>query len=226
MEYDISGEIAQNVRLDFGEGDAAWASRGSFMAYSTTLKWRMRIPGGVGGAARRMLAGENVTLVYMEPGQAGDYALLAANQPGKIITWDLKTEGAVIATRGAFLAAWGQQIDITVTIARRAGAAFFGGAGLFLQRVSGDGVALIHGSGDFSEHQLAAGESMLVSTGNLAAFSADIDYSVQGVGGCSRIFFGGEGLFMTRMTGPGRVLLQTLKRTALAKAQTAAASKG
>jgi uncharacterized protein (AIM24 family) len=104
------------------------------------------------------------------------------------------------------------KIDIDVTIARRAGAAFFGGAGLFLQRVSGTGTVLIHGSGDFYERRLAEGEQILVSTGNLAAFADRVDYDIQGVGGCRKMMFGGEGLFMTRLSGPGRVLLQTLKR--------------
>jgi uncharacterized protein (AIM24 family) len=121
-------------------------------------------------------------------------------------------DGPVIATRGSFLAAWGEQVDIDVTIARRAGAAIFGGAGLFLQRVSGQGQVLIHGSGNFHERQLAQGEEILVSTGNLAAFADSVDYDIQGVGGCGKMLFSGEGLFMTRLTGPGRVLLQTLKR--------------
>ena len=115
-------------------------------------------------------------------------------------------------TRGAFVAAWGEDIDITVTVARRAGAAVFGGAGLFLQTISGFGFVLVHGSGDFFERQMAAGEEFLVSTGNLAAFSSGIDYDIRGVGGCRRMIFGGEGLFMTNLRGPGRVLLQTLKR--------------
>ncbi|MGB5047337.1 MAG: AIM24 family protein, partial [Caldilineaceae bacterium] len=81
-----------------------------------------------------------------------------------------------------------------------------------LQTASGKGTVLVHASGDFSEHRLAAQEQMLVSTGNLAAFSSDVDYDIQGVGGCRKILFSGEGLFMTRLSGPGRVLLQTLKR--------------
>jgi uncharacterized protein (AIM24 family) len=143
--------------------------------------------------------------------QPEQYALLVANSPGHVMTWDL-SDGPVITTRGAFLAAWGSKIDITVTIARRAGAALFGGAGLFLQRISGEGTVLIHGSGDFNERRLAEGEQMLVSTGNLAAFSDQIDYNIQSVGGCKKLLFGGEGLFLTRLTGPGRVLLQSLKR--------------
>ena len=97
------------------------------------------------------------------------------------------------------------------------GAAFFGGAGLFLQKLSGQGVAVVHGAGDFTEVQLAAGQSILVSTGNLALFSGGVQYGIQGVGGCVKSLFGGEGLFMTKLTGPGWVMLQSLKKLPAAK---------
>ena len=103
-------------------------------------------------------------------------------------------------------------MSIDVTAARRAGAALFGGAGLLLQKVSGVGTALVHGAGDFLDRRLEPGETIIVSTGSLAAFGEGVDYNIQGVAGCRRILFGGEGIFMTRLTGPGRVLLQTMKR--------------
>jgi uncharacterized protein (AIM24 family) len=212
VKYTISGEIAQAVRMEFAPGDFSWASRGSLMAYSAGIQWSLRVPGGLGGAVRRTLAGEGVALTYLETQQPDQYALLAANAPGHIEVWDLEEDGPVTTTRGSFLAAWGQDVDINVTIARRAGAAFFGGAGLFLQEISGVGKVLIHGSGDFYERRLTDGEDILVSTGNLAAFSSRVDYDIRSVGGCRRSIFGGEGFFMTRLVGPGRVLLQTLKR--------------
>jgi uncharacterized protein (AIM24 family) len=214
MHYHISGEIAQHVRMDFEAGETLWASKGSLMALSPGIDWNLRVPGGAGGALRRSMAGEGISLTYLQTSQAGQYAFLVANSPGHIITWNLEEDGPVVTTRGAFLAAWGEALDIDVTIARRAGAALFGGAGLFLQRVSGKGTVLIHGSGDFEERRLDNGEHILVSTGNLAAFGANVDYDIQGIGGCTRILFGGEGLFMTRLKGPGRVLLQSLKRQA------------
>lgn len=213
MEIKISGEIAQSVRLDFTPGDFVWASKGAIMAYSHGVQWSLRLPGGLGGAVRRSLAGEGVALTYLETTETDQYALLAANAPGHLELWDLETDGPVTTTRGSFLAAWGSDIDITVIIARRAGAAIFGGAGLFLQQISGRGKVLVHASGDFYERRLADGEEILVSTGNLAAFSSHVDYDIQGVGGCRKMLFSGEGFFMTRLTGPGRVLLQTLKRS-------------
>ncbi|NOK59036.1 MAG: putative conserved protein, AIM24 family [Chloroflexi bacterium AL-W] len=211
MEYSISGEIAQQVRLDFTPNEFVWASGGSLMAYSSGIKWELRVPGGLGGAVRRSFSGEGVSLNYLQTDQAEQYALLAANSPGHVTMWDL-ADGPVLTTRGSFLAAWGEDVDITVVVAQRAGAAMFGGAGLFLQQISGQGTVLIHGSGDFYERRLAANEQLLVSTGNLAAFAQSIDYDIQSVGGLRKMMFGGEGVFMTRLTGPGRVLLQTLKR--------------
>lgn len=211
MKYTISGEIAQIAQLEFEKGESVWVSKSSLMSYSSGIDWTVKVPGGVGGAVRRSLAGEGLGLVYLESRQSDQYALVSTNAPGHIHVWDLD-DGAVVTTRGSFLAAWGENIEITVTVARRAGAALFGGAGLFLQRVSGQGKVLIQGSGDFYRRTLAPGESIFVSTGNVAAFADQVDYDIQGVSGCRRALFGGEGLFVTRLTGPGVVLLQTLKR--------------
>ncbi len=211
MQYTIAGEIAQFARLEFGSGESVWLSKGALMAYSDGVQWRLRVPGGLGGAVRRTLAGEGAALTYAEAQGAGQFALIASNAPGHIATWNL-ADGPVIATRGSFLAAWGEEVDISVIIARRAGAAFFGGAGLFLQRIAGRGTVLLHGSGDFEQCNLGQGEPLVISTGNLAAFADTVDYAIQTVGSIGRALFGGEGVFMTRLTGPGRVLLQSLKR--------------
>ena len=173
------------------------------------------MPGGLSGTARRLLSGEGLTLLYIEGGDHDEKVILSANQPGKIIAWDLSKQGSVITTRGAFVAAFGQSIKIDVTIARRAGAALFGGAGLFLQKISGQGTVLVHGAGDFIPRELAPQEQLLVSTGNIAAFSEQVDYSIRTTGGLRRMLFSGEGVFMTQMTGPGHVLLQSLKRAAI-----------
>ncbi len=212
MQFEIEGELAQVAQLTLDEGESCWASKGALVSMDPGLGWTLKLPGGLSGSARRMLSGEGISLTFLEASRDGQRATVAANQPGKIIPWDLD-QGAVITTRGSFVAAFGPAVEIDVRVARRAGAALFGGAGLFLQRISGSGTALVHGAGDFVEHELAKGESILVSTGNLAAFAETVDYDIQGVAGCRRIAFGGEGLFMTRLAGPGRVLLQSLKRT-------------
>ncbi len=210
----IDGVIAQSVSLRLRQGQSFWASKGSLLAYSQGIDWRLRIPGGAGKAVSRMLSGEGASLTYVTAQQNGAEAVLGANQAGKLVTWDL-SNGPIVCTSGSFVAALGD-VDIDVTMARKAGAAFFGGAGLFMQRLSGDGIAIIHGSGDFIERQLAPGEKLLVSTGNLAVFSAEVDYDIRAVGGCLKSIFGGEGLFMTELTGPGWVMLQSMKKLPVA----------
>lgn len=221
MKYKISGEIAQAIALGFEPNETAWASNSSLMSYTPNLKWDLRIPGGLGGALKRSFAGEGVALTYLEAQGSGQIAHLTSNQPGHLMEWSLEEDGEVITTRGSFLCAWGSDIDINVSMARRTGAMLFGGAGLFLQKIKGSGTVIIHGSGDFIDRRLRDGEQLMVSTGNLAAFSAQVDYDIRAVGSFSKAVFGGEGLFMTHLTGPGRVLLQTLKRTLI---QTTAAS--
>jgi uncharacterized protein (TIGR00266 family) len=212
MQYVIKGNLAQVAELSLNAQETCWASKGALMSLTPGVEWSLKVPGGIGGAMRRSFSGEGVTLTYIEAHRDDQAVILSSNEPGKIIDWDL-SEGPVLTTRGSFVAAFGQQIDITVVIARRAGAALFGGAGLFLQKISGEGTVLIHGAGDFLDRQLQANESILVSTGGLAALAEQVDYNIQGVSGCRRILFGGEGLFMTKLTGPGRILLQTLKRS-------------
>lgn len=223
MEYIIQGELAQVARLTLADGETCWASNGSLMSITPGVNWTLRVPGGIGGAVRRSFSGEGVSMTFIEAQQSGQEVVLTSNQPGKIIDWDL-ADGPVVTTRGSFVAAFGQEIDITVSVARRAGAAIFGGAGLFLQKVSGQGTVLIHGAGDFIDRRLQGNESILVSTGNLAAFADAVDYNIQSVAGCRRILFGGEGLFMTKLTGPGRVLLQSLKRGGSGKQSKSGAS--
>jgi len=216
MNYRIFGELAQVVELTMSKGETCWSSRGGLVSLSPGVTWQLRIPGGLGGGIRRSLSGEGIALTYIEASRNNEQVLLSSNQPGKIIDWDLD-DGAVVTTRGSFVAAFGADVDIDVIVARRAGAAFFGGAGLFLQKISGQGTVMIHGAGDFIDRHLQSGETILVSTGNLAAFTEAVDYDIQSIAGCRRIFFGGEGLFMTKLTGPGRVLLQTMKRTQTTK---------
>ncbi len=212
---EIKGTIAQFLTLGLKQGQAIWASRGSLLAYNDKISWQLKIPGGASKAMSRMLAGEGASLTYVEANGPGAEVVLSNNAPGRLLTWDLD-RGAITCTSGSFVAALGD-VNIDVTIARKAGAAFFGGAGLFLQKLSGTGIAVVHGNGDFHLKELAEGEKLLVSSGNLAVFSSSMGYDIRGVGGCIKAIFGGEGLFMTELTGPGWVVLQSLKRVSVAK---------
>lgn len=210
VQHQIVGQFAQYLKLTLDPGEACWAGKGSLMSYADGIRWQLRAPGGVAGAARRLLSGEGIALARVQAERTDAVVCLASSQPGTIALWDLE-RGPLLTTRGSFLAAWGE-VDITVSVARRPGAAVFGGAGLFLQRLAGRGTVAIHAAGDLDARSLAAGQTVTVSTGHLAAFGDRIDYDIAYVGGVRKALFSGEGLFMTTLAGPGEVLLQTLKR--------------
>ncbi|NIO00756.1 MAG: hypothetical protein GTO42_01235 [Candidatus Latescibacteria bacterium] len=212
MDVRIHGTVAQTAQLSLQKDESLWASKGSIVSYSSGLEWDVRVPGGISAAVKRVFSGEGVALARIVATSDEQRVTLGANEPGHIASWDLADEGPVLTTRGAFLAAWGSNIEISIAVARRAGAALFGGAGLVLQRVEGSGTVLIHGRGDFQREELREGEEIIVSTGNLAAFAKTVGYDVQRVGALRKTLFGKEGFFMTRLAGPGIVLLQTLKR--------------
>jgi len=202
----ITGEVAQVAEVDLARGVDLWAEKGALMSYSKGVDWKLAVPGGAGKAVGRMMAGEGLSMVHARARTEKDHCILSPNLPGKLATWDL-SQGPITALGGAFVAGIGP-VDISVTVAKKAGAALFGGGGLFMQRLSGQGIVLVHGYGDFVVRTLEAGEQLLVSTGNLAVFSGSVSYDVVGVGGCGRSLLGGEGLFMTQLTGPGWVMLR------------------
>ena len=206
-QYQLHGEIAQTVELTLERNQTIWASKGAIVAHDSGIEWHLKVPGA---AVSRLLSGEGIAMTHIESSRAGARVRLGANETGKIAVWDL-VHGPVTCTSGSFVAALGD-VNIEVTVARRFGAAMFGGSGLLLQKISGHGLVFIHGAGDFVQRDLDPGEPLTISTGNLAAFSSRTDYDIVGVGGCIKILCGREGLFMTRMTGPGRVLLQSQKR--------------
>ncbi len=214
--FAIDGVIAQTATIDLRKGQSMWCAKGSLLAYHG-IDWHLAIPGGAGKAVGRMMSGEGLALTRVIAKEDTARVMLAANQPGRLVTWDL-SRGPILCTRGSFVGALGD-VDISVTMARSAGAALFGGAGLFLQRLSGAGIVIVHGAGDFVEQTLAEGESVLVSTGNLAVFSGEVEYGIRRTGGCIKSLFGGEGVFMTELKGPGWVMLQTLKKTVVSRAQ-------
>ncbi|HET9425087.1 MAG TPA: AIM24 family protein, partial [Gemmatimonadaceae bacterium] len=142
---------------------------------------------------------------------------------GKIQPMDLREwGGTVIAQKDAFLCA-ARGVDVSIAFSRRIGAGFFGGEGFILQRLQGDGLAFVHASGTLIEHTLAAGETLRVDTGCLVAMEQTVDYDIQMVPGVKTALFGGEGLFFTKLTGPGRVVLQSMPFSRLADRILAAA---
>jgi uncharacterized protein (TIGR00266 family) len=176
------------------------------------------------GAGKRVLAGESLFLTHFHNASSAKRTLaFAAPYPGKIIPLDLATVGGrFLCQKDSFLCA-AQGIEIEVAFTKRLGAGVFGGEGFILQRLEGQGLAFVHAGGTIIEKDLAAGETLRVDTGCLVAFAPTVDYDIQFIGGFKNVLFGGEGLFFARMTGPGKIYLQSLPFSRLADRILAAA---
>lgn len=226
IDYRIVGDDMQGVIITLDPGEAVFAEAGAMMymedgiEMATTLDPNAKGGGLFGklmGAGKRLLTGESffITLFGNAAAQRRDVAF-AAPTPGRIFVADLKQWGELIAQKDGFLcAARGTDIDIAFT--KRIGAGFFGGEGFILQRLRGDGLAFLAASGTLIERDLRAGEVLRVDTGCLVAMQSSVDYDIEMVKGIKTALFGGEGLFYVKLTGPGRVILQTLPFSRLAE---------
>jgi uncharacterized protein (TIGR00266 family) len=226
IDYKIIGDDLQAVLITLDSGERVVAEAGTMMfmqdgiRMETTLDPNDQGGGMVGkllGGAKRALSGDSFFMTTFTndvrvPRQVG----FAAVTPGKIHPVDLKDwNGRIIAQRDAFLCA-PRGINVSVAFSKRLGAGFFGGEGFILQRIEGDGLVFLHASGTLYEMDLAGGEKVRVDTGCLVAFSDTVDYDIEMVSGVKTALFGGEGLFFATLTGPGKVILQSMPFSRLA----------
>jgi uncharacterized protein (TIGR00266 family) len=226
IDYRIVGDDMQGVIITLDPGEAVFAEAGGMMymedgiEMATTLDPNNQGGGMFGkllGAGKRLLSGESffITLFGNSASQRRDVAF-ATPTPGKIFVADLKQWGGeMIAQKDAFLCA-ARGIDLDIAFTRKLGAGFFGGEGFILQRLRGDGLAFLSASGTLIERDLKRGETLRVDTGCLVAFQSTVNYDIQMVKGIKNMVFGGEGMFYVHLTGPGRVILQTLPFSRLA----------
>ena len=156
----------------------------------------------------RMFAGESLFMATYRARQAGSVIAFASTVAGRVLPVDVTATGGMICQKGAFLCAQ-NGVNLSITFSKKLSAGLFGGEGFILQDLSGQGMAFLEVDGDLVEKVLQPGEILKVDTGNVVAFERSVSYEVETVKGLGNIFFGGEGLFLTRLKGPGRVVLQT-----------------
>jgi uncharacterized protein (TIGR00266 family) len=210
LEHEIIGDDMQAVIVTMGAGDVIRAEAGAMMYMTDGIEMDARMEGGLlGGLKRKLLSGESFFITYFRSGRAGSRVAFAGPFPGKILPIDIAADRPLLCQKDAFLCAFGE-VDINIAFTRRLGAGFFGGEGFILQKLEGSGRAFIHSGGTTVALTLGAGERLRVDTGCLVAFEPTVSYDIERVGGIRTSLFGGEGLFLAAMTGPGRVWLQTL----------------
>jgi uncharacterized protein (TIGR00266 family) len=228
IDYKIYGEELQFVEIELDPNETAIAESGAFMMMDNGIEMQTlfgdgsqqqdnSLLGKLFSAGKRLLVGESLFMTaFTNMGQGKKRVSFAAPYTGKIIVFDLaKLGGKVIAQKDAFLCA-AKGVSIGIEFQRRLGTGIFGGEGFIMEKLEGDGFAFAHAGGYIIEKDLQPGEILKVDTGCIVAYTPNVDFDIEMVRGIKNWMFGGEGLFFAKLTGPGKVWLQSLPISRLA----------
>ncbi len=213
LEYQIYGDNLQVARLKLKPGQEVFAEAGKMLYKTPNVDWETRMSGTslgekIWGALKRKVMGESLFMTYFRASADGEVGF-AGDYPGRIQAFDLADGQNIMVQRDSFLCAQASA-QLNIAFVKKLGVGFFGGEGFILEKITGPGVVFIHAGGDHIEFTLKAGESLQVDTGCIVAFEESVNYDIQFVGGIKKAIFGGEGLFLATMTGPGRVIVQSM----------------
>ncbi len=227
IDYEIFGEEMQFVEITLDPGEMVIAEAGAMMYMSSGIKMETVLGdpsqqnqgffGKVLSAGKRMLTGESIFMTtFSNIANKREVVAFASPYPGKIIPFHLdQLGGEIICQKDSFLCG-ARGVQVSIAFQKKVGVALFGGEGFIMQRLSGDGLALVHAGGTLVEKILAPGETIKLDTGCLVALQPNVKYDIGFVGGFKNTIFGGEGLFLATLTGPGKVWLQSLPFSRLA----------
>ncbi|MCB9245867.1 MAG: TIGR00266 family protein [Flavobacteriales bacterium] len=227
IDYKLVGEEMQFVEIELDPGESVLAEAGSLLSMDDGISMETIFGDGNGGetsfldkmfnAGKRILTGESLFITaYTNTGRSKARACFASPYPGKIVPLDLAVyQGKIICQKDAFLCA-AKGVSIGIEFSRKLGRGLFGGEGFIMQKLEGDGLTFVHAGGTIAQRELQAGETLRVDTGCLVAFTKDVDYDIEMVKGIKNVLFGGEGLFLARLRGPGTVWIQSLPFSRLA----------
>ena len=208
MEYKIVGEPLPAVICRVGAGETLITERGAMCWMSPNMKMSTNA-GGFGKALGRMFSGDTIFQnQYTPQGGPGEIAF-ASSFPGQIRAFNISPGHDMICQKSAFLASE-SGVELSIFFRKKLGAGLFGGEGFIMQRLSGQGTAFVEFDGFVCEYELGAGQSIIVDTGYVAAMDSTCSMDIQTVPGMKNIVFGGEGIFNTVISGPGKVYLQTM----------------
>ena len=226
IDYKIIGEEMQCLEIELDPNETAIAESGSFMMMEQDIQMEtifgdgaqsQGFMGKLFSAGKRLLTGESLFMTaFTNTGRGKKHVTFASPYPGKIIPMDLSLQGGkIICQKDSFLCA-AKGVSVGIEFQRKLGTGLFGGEGFIMQKLEGDGMAFVHSGGMVIEKDLAAGELLKVDTGCIVAFTHNVEYDIQFVGGIKNTLFGGEGLFFATLRGPGKVWIQSLPISRLA----------
>ena len=208
MQYLIFGGNFPAVSFRLDQGESIYTQSGGMSWMTSGMQMETNMRGGLMKGLGRMLSGDSLFLANYTAMAPNQEITIASTFPGAILPIDV-TQGEIIAQKSAFLCAQ-PGVTLSVHVVKGIGAGLFGGEGFILQRLTGQGLAFLEIDGSVCEKTLAPGETLIVDTGNIAAYEARVQYEVTMIKGFKNVLFGGEGLLNTRLTGPGKVWLQTM----------------
>lgn len=209
MRYQVIGDTMPAVEVVFDRpGETMYTQSGGMAWMSEGISMDSNMRGGFGKSIGRMFSGESLFMATYKAQRAGSMIAFASTVAGEILPVNVGASGGMICQKGSFLCAE-ESVTLSVAFTKKLSAGFFGGEGFILQDISGSGMVFLEIDGNKVEKILAPGEVIKVDTGNVVAFEKSVKYEVETVKGLKNIFFGGEGLFLTKLTGPGKVVLQT-----------------
>ncbi|MBN1933649.1 MAG: TIGR00266 family protein [Anaerolineae bacterium] len=209
LKYNLIGTTLQAVTLQLTPGHTVVSESGGMAWMSANVNMETKATGGIGKAIGRLFTGESLFLVEYEVSSGQGIIAFASEFPGKVVPIDLAEGQSVIAQKDAFMCAE-KSVDVALHFRKKLGAGFFGGEGFIMQKFTGPGLAFMEFDGEIVEYTLEAGQTLMVDTGYVAMYEPTVDFDIEMVRGIKNIFFGGEGLFLARLRGPGRVWLQTM----------------
>lgn len=215
MNYEIKGTPLPVVIMTLNDGESIKTQQGAMSWMSPNMVMSTNAGGSIGKAFGRMLSGESMFQnVYTCKGGNGLFAA-SSSFPGEIMALEIKPGRSIVAQKTAFLASE-TGVEMSIHFQKKAGAGFFGGEGFILQKFSGNGLVFLEIDGSVIEYELAAGQKMIIDTGSLAVLEETVGVEIQAVKGVGNVLFGGEGLFNTVLTGPGKIWLQTMPKSTVA----------
>ncbi len=215
LSYQIIGTTLQAVILQLEPGQEIFSERGGMSWMSGNIDMSTNMQGGLGGAFKRMFSGESLFMVTFVPKGGNGIVAFSSELPGKIVPIRLGDGQSVICQKDAFMCAE-SSVQLDIHLQRKLGAGFFGGEGFIMQRVSGPGLAFFELDGEIVEYTLEENQVLKADTGHVAMFEPTVQFDIEMVRGFKNILFGGEGLFLSTLRGPGRVWLQTMPAMNLA----------
>ncbi len=209
MEYKIIGQTVPAVEMTLRQGEVVYTQSGGMTYQTEGIQMKTNARGGVLKSLGRAFSGESIFMAHYSAETDGAKIAFSTTVPGSIVPVNMADlPNGLIIQKGSFLCAE-NTVSTQVTFTKKFSSGLFGGEGFILQKATGSGLLFLEVDGDMITMNLQSGQTIKVDTGNVVAFESSVSYQIETVKGLGNIFLGGEGLFLTKLVGPGRVILQT-----------------